>query len=122
MEAAVAGSPDAAETDVATVATTRRLAAPLFQFLAEFHPQNVDHSSSGFSDAFNRWVSSVKVPLSLLIAEFGMITTVPIALRELWADLVARRCHKPVEQLFVPDVGKYEILADDRSAAFLPKY
>ncbi|KAJ7779717.1 hypothetical protein B0H16DRAFT_1299877, partial [Mycena metata] len=88
----------------------RRLPLALLTFLCEF---------DGLGDALATWLSSVQAPLSLLIAEFGMITTVPPASRNLWMDLGASRSQNTVTQQIVPGVGHFGILADRRTATFL---
>ncbi|KAJ7470082.1 hypothetical protein B0H11DRAFT_2434130 [Mycena galericulata] len=103
-------------------ARTRRLNTPLLQFLIDFYPQNGQRSSSDFTDAFSSWVSSVKAPLSVLIAEFGLITTLPTNMRGAWADLGAHRCRKSVRLHVITGVGHFGILADKRTATFLGQY
>ncbi|KAJ7782237.1 hypothetical protein DFH07DRAFT_789912 [Mycena maculata] len=120
--AALSGSAHATERDTDSVATTRRLSASLFQFLADFHSQDIQKSPSHPANSFTQWVSTVKAPLSALIAELGMITTMPAHLRDAWADLGAGRCTTPVKQYFITGVGHYGILGDERTAAFLQQY
>ncbi|KAJ7690500.1 acyl transferase domain-containing protein [Mycena rosella] len=112
LEAALMGVSNEAATEIAT---TGRLATPIFQLLA-------GKAHSGFADSFTSWVSSVNAPLSVLIAEFGMITTVPNSLRESWADLGASQCHSQVKQQIITGVGHYGILADKRTTTFLQQY
>ncbi|KAF7371229.1 Non-canonical non-ribosomal peptide synthetase FUB8 [Mycena sanguinolenta] len=108
--------------DAEVIARTKRLAAPLIEFLADFYSPLVERSSSSFTDAFTTWISSVKAPFTVIIAEFGMIHTVPEGLRNLWSDLGAGRCPKSVRQHFIDGVGHYGIFADDRVGAFLEQY
>ncbi|KAJ7832642.1 hypothetical protein B0H14DRAFT_2591918 [Mycena olivaceomarginata] len=87
LEAALSGAPHAAAEDIATVEAARRLTAPLLQFLVTFYPEHVVRSYSGFTDSFTRWVASVNAPLSVIMAEFGTIITVPKTSRAAWVDL-----------------------------------
>ncbi|KAJ7776888.1 hypothetical protein DFH07DRAFT_766585 [Mycena maculata] len=114
--------PHAAKTDHTLVARAKRLMAPLFQFLINFYPENVLRSSSGFIEPFKHWVSSVKALLSVFIAEFGMITTLPPPLRAGWADVGARRCHRFARKYRIPSVDLYSIVADKKTAAFLQQH
>ncbi|KAJ7609190.1 KR domain-containing protein, partial [Mycena polygramma] len=90
-EAALAGTPDATETHLATIAATRRLAPPLLRFLLGFYPTSAQRSYAAFADALACWVSSLKAPFSVFIAEFGMLATMPDVSRRVWADLGAHR-------------------------------
>jgi thioesterase domain-containing protein len=123
LETALSAGPNAAEPAFTTVATTRRLAASLFQFLRQFYPQTEQpRSYADFADPFKLWVESVKAPLSVLIAEFGMKAVMPESERGLWADLGASRCHSAVRQCVVGGVGHFGMLADKRTATFLQQY
>ncbi|KAJ7200302.1 hypothetical protein GGX14DRAFT_572065 [Mycena pura] len=113
---------EATSADLEATARTKLLAFPLMQFLADFYPPHAQRSYSAFTDAFTSWMSSVKAPITLIIAEFGMINMVPEGSRTLWLDLGAGRCPKSVRQHFIDGVGHYGILADDRTAAFLEHY
>ncbi|KAF8180698.1 hypothetical protein K438DRAFT_1976521 [Mycena galopus ATCC 62051] len=120
MEAAWAGSPSAREPYISAAATTRRLTVPLLQFLANTFYLPDPHDESG--NEFAGWVSSVKAPLSVLVAEFGMITMLPAADRGLWEGLGAHLCPLRVEVHTVAGVGHFGILANEGTAAFLQKY
>jgi thioesterase domain-containing protein/aryl carrier-like protein len=121
-EAAAAGLPHADKAAVEIFDISKRLATSLVQFLDDFYPQAIQRSYTAFVDPFTSWVSSVKAPFSLLIAEFGMMTIVPDASRELWEDLGARRCQKSVQQHLISGVGHSGILLEERTAAFLQQY
>ncbi|KAJ7606255.1 hypothetical protein FB45DRAFT_1068712 [Roridomyces roridus] len=97
----------------------RRLTQALLSFLGEFQPRNDPEAAR---DSFIEWVSSVKAPFSLVAAEAGIVTTLPEASREAWAELGLRRCRKPVKCLHVPGVGHYGICSDERTAKFLQEY
>lgn len=116
------GSDSQAALSASSQDMTRRVAAPLLQFLIDFYPRNAERSRSGITDSLTLWISSVKAPLSVLIAEYGMITMLPTALHGPWADLGASRCHTPVRKHIIPGTGHYGILADQRTASFLQQY
>ncbi|KAJ7622413.1 acyl transferase domain-containing protein [Roridomyces roridus] len=97
----------------------RRLTQALLSFLGEFQPRNDPEAAR---DSFIEWVSSVKAPFSLVAAEAGIVTTLPEASREAWAELGLRRCRKPVKCLHVPGIGHYGICSDERTAKFLQEY
>ncbi|KAF7333968.1 Polyketide synthase [Mycena sanguinolenta] len=115
LEAAWARSPQAKEPYMSTAAITRRLAASLLQFL-------VDTFYSEPSGKFMHWVSSVKAPLSVLIAESGMKTMLPDTEGGFWEDLGAHLCTTQVEIHVLEGVGHFGILADERTVAFLQRY
>lgn len=123
-EAALAGTPEATQTHLATIEATRRLTPPLIQFLLDFYGPEPVRSHSDFAGPFSRWVSSLKAPFSVFIAEFGMIATLPDAARETWADLGAHRCpsQKEVKQHFITGVGHYGILGAKDTAALLQHF
>jgi hypothetical protein len=121
-QAVLLGSPHATRSAIEKVATARRQTASLLQFLMTLYPDNILRSPSDFTASLIHWASSVRAPLSLLIAEFGMITTVPGASHGAWADLGAHLCRKPAKQHFVTGVGHSGILADKRTADFLQEF
>jgi hypothetical protein len=122
LQAALAGSSDISDSVRGMIEGIRRFTTPLCDFLTEFYAPNAESSSSSFADAFTRWVSSVKAPFSLIIAEFGVNVTVPKASRGAWADLGAHLCSKPVAQRVIPGVGHHGIVADKRTATILQEW
>ncbi|KAJ6517364.1 hypothetical protein C8R47DRAFT_960482, partial [Mycena vitilis] len=121
LEAARVGSPKATQSDIETLQMTKRLVVPLLEFIVAFYPPDIPRSSSAFTDAFTRWFSAVKAPLSVLVAEFGTITTLPPALQSSWADLGASRCLASVEVHRIPGAGHYGILGDELTASLLQR-
>jgi hypothetical protein len=123
-ELALEDSPTATKSHRAGVAAAARWNAPLLQFLAEFYSPKTQRSDDDLtdSDPFVDWVSSVKAPFCVLIAEYGLLMTMPGGSRGDWADLGAHRCHKSVKQHFIAGVGHMGILADKRTAALLEQY
>ncbi|KAJ7708733.1 hypothetical protein B0H17DRAFT_1030700 [Mycena rosella] len=122
LQAALSGSPDAAQTDIALLDMTRRLVTPLLHFLVEFYPRDGERTYSSFADPFTKWYSSVEAPFSLLVAETGTITTLPVGSQGSWAHLGAHLCGKSVEVHVVPGVGHYGILGDEETAAVLERW
>ncbi|KAJ7776532.1 hypothetical protein DFH07DRAFT_798512 [Mycena maculata] len=122
FEEASAGSPHAKKADLESLAVGKRMMSSLIYFLGDFFPPNVTMSPSEYADSFNRWVCSVKAPLSALTAEFGVVATMSDDVRRDWGDLGAGRCQKPVKHSFITGVGHYGILGDKRTAAFLQQY
>ncbi|KAJ7204325.1 hypothetical protein GGX14DRAFT_460002 [Mycena pura] len=121
MELALSASPQASQDDIATKEVTTQLTIPLLQFLMDFYPPSVPRCATGksFADPFIDWVSSVKAPLSILIAEFGVVTTLPAALQASWRDLGAHLCRKAVDQYFIPGAGHFGFLGEAQTAALL---
>ncbi|KAJ6455209.1 hypothetical protein C8R45DRAFT_846044, partial [Mycena sanguinolenta] len=115
LEAAWARSPQAMEPYISTASITRRLAASLLQFLTDSF-----YSEPGVE--FAHWVSSVRAPLSVLIAEAGMKTMLPDTEGGLWEGLGAQLCPTQVEVQALTGVGHFGILADERAVAFLQRY
>ncbi|KAF7358664.1 Polyketide synthase [Mycena sanguinolenta] len=122
-EAAFTGRGEATKTHLETLAVTQRLTPPLVQFLLEFYGPETPRSYSDFARSLTRWVSSLRAPLSVIIAEFGLIPTLPEAARETWADLGAHRStDKEVKQHFIRGVGHYGILGVKETAALLQQF
>ncbi|KAJ6492293.1 hypothetical protein C8R45DRAFT_1137473 [Mycena sanguinolenta] len=121
-EAALAGQPAATKTHLETISVMRRLTPPLIQFLLKFYAPETPRSYSAFASSFNRWVSSLRAPFSLIVAEFGLIAT-PEAASETWADLGAHcSSDKEVKQHFIRGVGHYGILGAKETAALLQQF
>ncbi|KAJ7205481.1 hypothetical protein GGX14DRAFT_367915, partial [Mycena pura] len=125
-ETALAVTPEATQTHLTTIEleAMRRLIPPLMQFLLEFYGPQPARSPSNFVGSFSRWVSSLKAPFSVFIAELGMIATLPDAARETWTDLGAHRCpsHKEVKRHFITGVGHYGILGAKDTAVLLQNF
>jgi hypothetical protein len=93
----------------------------LLQFIASFYPPNLPRSHRSFTDQIMRWFASVETPLSVLLAEFRTITTLPTALHGSWADLEASRVAAPVDVHFIRGVSHFGILGDEECAALLQR-
>ncbi|KAF7371227.1 Polyketide synthase [Mycena sanguinolenta] len=123
-ETAFAGRPEATQTHLATIAATRRLTPPLIQFLFEIYGTDIPRSYSEFARSLSRWVLSVRAPFSVFIAEFGVIATLPHAVRDTWADLGAHMCssERNVSQHPIKGVGHYGILGAKETAMLLQNF
>ncbi|KAJ6599814.1 hypothetical protein DFH09DRAFT_1128873 [Mycena vulgaris] len=88
----------------------------LFAFLHEFYPAGVDKSCDSFIGPFDAWVSSVKAPMAVLVAEWGAATS-PLLGR--WPDLGASLISKPVRVYYISGVGHFGIFGDERTARLL---
>ncbi|KAJ7642832.1 hypothetical protein B0H17DRAFT_1148728 [Mycena rosella] len=88
----------------------------LFAFLHEFYPAGVDKSYDSFIGPFDAWVSSVKAPMAVLVAEWGAATS-PLLGR--WPDLGASLISKPVRVYYISGVGHFGIFGDARTARLL---
>ncbi|KAJ6473847.1 hypothetical protein C8R45DRAFT_1011985 [Mycena sanguinolenta] len=123
-ETAFAGRPEATPTHLATIAATRRLTPPLIHFLLEFYDPETPRSYSAFARSLTRWVSSLRAPFSVFIAEFGVIATLPDAASETWADLGAHICSndREVRQHFIKGAGHYGCLGAEETADLLQNF
>ncbi|KAJ6457120.1 hypothetical protein C8R47DRAFT_995908, partial [Mycena vitilis] len=119
LEAALSGSPGAPESALSLLRTTRDLAGHLLEFLVGFLPVADHPSKDSFPEAFRAWFSAVDAPMSVLVAEFGMVTTLPENIRDSWKDLGASKCSKAVEVHFISGVGHYGILGSPYAAKWL---
>ncbi|KAJ7622564.1 hypothetical protein DFH06DRAFT_1482051 [Mycena polygramma] len=119
LEAALTGSPVAPNSASSVLQTTRQLAGHLLEFLVEFFPVGDEPSRHSFPEAFRSWFSAVDAPMSVLVAEFGIVTTLSSDLRDSWIDLGASKCSKAVEVHFISGVGHYGILGSPCAAKLL---
>ncbi|KAJ7082108.1 Alpha/Beta hydrolase protein [Mycena epipterygia] len=88
----------------------------LFEFLHEFYPTGIDKSYDSFIGPYEAWVSSVKAPMAVLVAEWGAATS-PLLGR--WPDLGASLISKPVRVDYISGVGHFGIFGDARTARLL---
>ncbi|CAK5282480.1 unnamed protein product [Mycena citricolor] len=116
LKAAAAGVQDS-QDDLQMVEMTRALIRPILEFLRGLGSQ----SWTEYTAAVDRWLSSVEAPYALVVAEFGIGTTIP-RLRGGgdWEALGAKRhCSKEVEVYLVEGVGHYGILGTPELAQLL---
>ncbi|KAF7371222.1 Polyketide synthase [Mycena sanguinolenta] len=123
-ETAFAGRQEATQTHLATVTATRRIMSPLIQFLLDFYGTDTRRSYDQFATSLSRWVSPLRAPFSVFIAEFGAIATLPDSARETWADLGAHICSsdREVRQHLIRGAGHFGILGAEETAALLQSF
>ncbi|KAF8209510.1 hypothetical protein K438DRAFT_1960508 [Mycena galopus ATCC 62051] len=85
----------------------------LFNFLQQFCDPDTSHDT--FAGRLNAWVSSVKAPMLLIVAEYGVVDC-PLGG---WPDLGASRTSKPVKVHYLNGVGHFGIFGDERVAHIL---
>ncbi|KAJ7902955.1 hypothetical protein B0H13DRAFT_2026106 [Mycena leptocephala] len=88
----------------------------LYEFLHEFYPTSIEKSYDNFIGPYDAWVSSVKAPMAVLVAEWGAATS-PLLGR--WPDLGASLISKPVRVDYISGVGHFGIFGDARTARLL---
>ncbi|KAJ6460695.1 hypothetical protein C8R47DRAFT_993943, partial [Mycena vitilis] len=91
-----------------------------FEFLESFYPASDDRSYAAFIGPFEEWLFSLKAPLAVILAEFGMLLSTPC---RGWPDLGASRFPgSPVKQNLIPGVGHYSMFRHETVARLLSKY
>ncbi|KAJ7624518.1 Alpha/Beta hydrolase protein [Roridomyces roridus] len=121
--ASATGQPHENEFELNRMVIRQRLVTSLLDFLATFiAPTSAGSELAEYADAVNRWLSSVKAPLSAFTAEFGIVASIPEELRGEWGDLGASRCFKPVNHHFLDGVGHSGIMGDKRLSELLQQY
>ncbi|KAJ7447113.1 hypothetical protein B0H11DRAFT_1745206, partial [Mycena galericulata] len=94
-----------------------RLLRMIFAFMEELYPHDEEFSYVRFVDAWTSWVSSVKAPFALVIAEHGLRSVVPNTGD--WANYGAGRMEYEVPIHYLDNVGHWGIFSDDRLATVL---
>ncbi|KAJ7493888.1 hypothetical protein FB451DRAFT_1491404 [Mycena latifolia] len=115
-QAALRGAPEAEPGSLVEIKVTSAVQTLVINFLQQFYPADTEKSYAAFIAPFNAWLSSVKAPLAVLVAEHGTVHTIP---GETWFDLGASRFEKPVEVHYIGGVGHYGIFRDERVAQIL---
>ncbi|KAJ7087152.1 hypothetical protein C8R44DRAFT_991421, partial [Mycena epipterygia] len=77
---------------------TRAVMTLVFKFLHQFYPADSAKCYNTFIGPFNTWLSSIKAPLMVLIAEHGCVHS---AIGGTWPDLGASRFSTPVEVHYI---------------------
>jgi aryl carrier-like protein len=114
-EAAINGLPDAPTTTLSEVKVLGSVMTLIFNFLHQFYPADRKKSHESFVGPFTAWLSSVKAPLVLLVAELGFVHCSPDG----WSDLGANRFTKPVKVHYINSVGHFGLFKDQRVAQIL---
>ncbi|KAJ7659556.1 hypothetical protein DFH06DRAFT_1402502 [Mycena polygramma] len=112
-EAAVEGLAEASVRSRVEVLTSRTIMALIFRFLQDFYPSTEAKSYGAFCKPFKTWVSSVKAPMVIFVAEQGIVNSSPGGA---WPDLGASRFGKAVSVRYFAGVGHYGLLKDERVA------
>ncbi|KAF7356480.1 Polyketide synthase [Mycena venus] len=92
-----------------------------FEFLEGFYPASDDRSYAAFIGPFEEWLFSLRAPLAVILAEFGMLLSTPC---RGWPDLGASRFPgpRPVKEHLVPGVGHYSLFRQETVARLLGEY
>ncbi|KAJ7208654.1 Alpha/Beta hydrolase protein [Mycena pura] len=106
-EAAFHGLPDASAASRREVQISNLVTGIIVQFLRDFYSGTTTTPYGAFAERLTGWLSSVKAPLVLLVAEHGVVAS-PLA-GGTWPDLGASRIRKPVMVHYVKEVGHFGI-------------
>ncbi|KAJ7484906.1 hypothetical protein B0H11DRAFT_1163748 [Mycena galericulata] len=87
----------------------------LIPLLLDFLQQFCDLANRTFAGHFNAWVSSVKAPMVLIVAEHGIVDC-PLGR---WPDLGASRTSKSVKVHYLNEIGHFGLFGDERVAHIL---
>ncbi|KAJ7505787.1 hypothetical protein B0H11DRAFT_1707695, partial [Mycena galericulata] len=92
-----------------------------FEFLEGFYPASDERSYAAFIAPFEEWLRSLKSPLAVILAEFGMLLSTPC---RGWPDLGASRFPgpRPVKANLIPAVGHYSLFRHETVARLLGEY
>ncbi|KAJ7676078.1 hypothetical protein DFH06DRAFT_977335, partial [Mycena polygramma] len=91
-----------------------------FEFLEGFYPVSDDRSYATFIGPFEEWLFSLKAPIAVILAEFGMLLSTPC---RGWPDLGASRFPgSPVKENSIPGVGHYSMFRHETVARLLSEY
>jgi thioesterase domain-containing protein/aryl carrier-like protein len=114
-QAALLDLPDASPHNRIMVKNWRAFTPLLWNFLRQFRPTNGEKSDNNFMEMLDAWISSVKAPLVLVVAEYGVVNGTLGG----WPDLGASRISKPVKVHYLSGVGHFGIFGDERVARIL---
>ncbi|KAJ7120035.1 hypothetical protein C8R44DRAFT_981991 [Mycena epipterygia] len=114
-QAALLDLPDASPHNRLMVKNWRAFTPLLWNFLRQFRPTNGEKSHNSFIELLNAWMSSVKAPMVLIVAEYGVVDGTLGG----WPDLGASRISKPVKVHYLSGVGHFGIFGDERVARIL---
>ncbi|KAJ7190567.1 Alpha/Beta hydrolase protein [Mycena pura] len=104
-DAAFRGLPDASAASRREVQISNLVTGIIVQFLKDFYSGTTTTPYGAFAERLTGWLSSVKAPLVLLVAEHGVVASPGGA----WPDLGASRIRKPVTVHYVKGVGHFGI-------------
>ncbi|KAJ6449449.1 hypothetical protein C8R45DRAFT_1084229 [Mycena sanguinolenta] len=118
-DAALEGLPEASSTSRQEVKTTAEVMTLIFEFLQQFYPAEGPNSYSTFIEPFKGWLLSVKAPLAVIVAEYGIRHSAPGGS---WPNLGADRLGKPAQLYHMERVGHYGLFRDEKLARILELY
>ncbi|KAJ7218352.1 hypothetical protein GGX14DRAFT_356888 [Mycena pura] len=87
----------------------------MIPLLLDFLQQFCDLANRTFTGRFNAWVSSVRAPMVLIVAEHGIVNC-PLGR---WPDLGASRTSKSVKVHYINEIGHFGLFGDKRVAHIL---
>jgi hypothetical protein len=92
-----------------------------FEFLEGFYPASGDRSYAAFIGPFEQWLFSFRSPITVILAEFGMLLSTPC---RGWPDLGASRFPGPrsVKAHLIPGVGHYSLFRQETVARLLGEF
>ncbi|KAF7341189.1 Polyketide synthase [Mycena venus] len=94
----------------------RALMPLVFKFLQQLCSPNSEDSHTTFIEALNTWMSSLNAPMTVLIAEYGIVCS---QVGDVWPDLGASSLSKPPKVHYVNGVGHFGLFGDERVAQIL---
>lgn len=115
-EAAVLDDPDAAANLRREVQISRTVMGLIYRFLETFYPATSMKSYGAFIGPFTTWLFSINAPLTILVAEHGVVLSVPGGA---WPDLGASRFEKPPVVHCLRGIGHFGLFADASVAQML---
>ncbi|SJL14874.1 uncharacterized protein ARMOST_18349 [Armillaria ostoyae] len=81
--------------------------------IAEFvYDLTTDETGAASVELMTQWMKTVKVPITVVVAQAGAAGSVPAEDRELWADLGVKQC-LPEAKVVSVNGGHYEFLTDE---------
>ncbi|KAJ7780984.1 hypothetical protein B0H16DRAFT_1299265, partial [Mycena metata] len=100
---------------------SRTILTLTFEFLEGFYPASDDRSYATFIRPFEAWLASLRAPLAVILAEFGMLLSTPC---RGWPDLGASRFpgRHPVKENLIAGVGHYSLFRHEIVATLLGEY
>ncbi|KAJ7436883.1 hypothetical protein B0H11DRAFT_2178713 [Mycena galericulata] len=119
--AAMRGRPEASSNSVSAVKTSKALMALIVDFLQQFYPLDRPRTCGTFAEAMVDWMASVRAPMNVLVAEYGIVKSFP---GPAWIDLGASQCagRKTVQVHSILGVGHYGILKNKSVSPILEQW
>jgi len=112
---AVRGLHDGSPNNRFEIQTSRAVTTLLLNFLVQFYPPDSEKSYEAFIGPFTMWVSTVKAPLTVVVAEHGIVKSTLGG----WSDLGASHISSTVKVHYISGVGHFGLFGDKRVAQIL---